>query len=212
MPRLRVLLDFADGSDLVLVERSGAVLELLYSVEGVIAYPEPPVTAVELGNARTAFINALSTAETDGPGAVADKNEKRTVLVALLYKLADYVQTKHGNNLATLLKSGFLAASTSNTSSPLDKPIIREVVNNDIGQFIVKVKKVKNAKSYELILRLMAENGELGPPQSGGVHTDTRKMLVTGLIPGGNYQIMARAVGGSDGYSPWSDAVVRRCL
>jgi len=37
-------------------------------------------------------------------------------------------------------------------------------------------------------------------------------MPVGRLIPGGNYQFQVRAVGGSTGYSDWSDPVSHRCL
>ncbi|MFO1481723.1 MAG: fibronectin type III domain-containing protein [Verrucomicrobiaceae bacterium] len=51
-----------------------------------------------------------------------------------------------------------------------------------------------------------------GPYQSGGLFTNSRSMAINGLTPGGNYQFQVRAVGGSTGYSDWSDPVSHMSL
>jgi len=37
-------------------------------------------------------------------------------------------------------------------------------------------------------------------------------MPVNGLVPGTMYQVQVRAIGGSTGYSDWSDAVHHMCM
>jgi len=50
------------------------------------------------------------------------------------------------------------------------------------------------------------------PWVDGGLFTNSRGMPINALNPGDNYQFQARAVGGSTGYSDWSDAVSHRSL
>ena len=42
---------------------------------------------------------------------------------------------------------------------------------------------------------------------SAGMYQSISGMAVTGLIPGGTYNFRVRAVGGSTGYSEWSNPV-----
>ena len=55
-----------------------------------------------------------------------------------------------------------------------------------------------------------APGGAAGTPgswQAGGVFSNTRDLAVNGLTPGTIYAIQARVLGGSTGYSDWSDPV-----
>ena len=56
-------------------------------------------------------------------------------------------------------------------------------------------------------LLLMPMNGARGPYQSGSLFTNSRSMPISDLTPGTKYQVQVRAIGGSTGYSDWSDAV-----
>ena len=212
MAKLHVLLDFASGSDHNLEVRSGAVHSHLYNAEGAAAYPEPPVSATDLLIAIDAFKVASGKARVGSPADTATKNNKREALVVLMRDLADYVDGEHGDDLAKLLLSGFEAASTNRSPSPLDAPTNVKVKNGGPGQLIVSAKRPKNAQSLEVRVTPVAENGTHGPVQNGGVHTDSRRMIVNGLTPGDNYLIEVRGVGGSEGYSPWSDPVMKRSL
>lgn len=209
MPQLRVLLGFASASDHSLEETAQSVLDNLY---GNPLYPDPPVTEAALQAALSAFSAAIAAASTGGPQETADKNNKRDVLVGLLRQLAAHVQSKHNNNLADLLSSGFEAVSTNNASSPLEKPSIKDIINGNSGQLIVRVNRLKNARAYEVRYALLSPEGTPGPFVDGLLFTSSRAMPVNGLIPGGNYQFQVRAIGGSTGYSDWSDPVSHRSL
>lgn len=209
MPQLRVLLGFASASDHSLEETAQAVLENLY---GNAVYPTPPVTEAALQAALSAFSASIAAAHQGGPTETADKNNKRDILIDLLRKLAGYVQEKHGNNLANLLGSGFDAVSTNNAPSPLEKPAIKEILNGNSGQQILRVTSIKNAKAWEVRHALLAANGTPGPWEDGGLFTSSRAMAVNNLTPGDNYQFQVRAVGGSTGYSDWSDPVSHRTM
>jgi hypothetical protein len=202
MSNLRVLLGFTTAADHTIEEVTLAVLENLY---GNAAYANPPVTKETLQAALTAFTDAIAAQAQGGTAATADKANKRDALVALLRQLAAFVQEKCNGNLATLLSSGFEAVSTNRASVPLDKPLIREVINGNSGQLITRVGPIKNAKCYELRFAVVGPGGTLGPWQNGGLHTSSRSMPINDLTAGTMYQIQARAIGGSTGYSDWSD-------
>ena len=202
MNQLRVLLGFTNAPDHTLEEVTLAVLENLY---GNPAFPAPPVTEAALQTALGAFTAAIAGQAQGGTAATADKENKRETLIGLLRQLAAYVQEKSGNNLATLLSSGFEAVSTNRASVPLEKPLIREVKNGNSGQLITRVGPVKNAKCYELRYAVVAPGGALGAWQSGGLHTNSRSMPLNGLTAGTMYQLEVRVIGGSTGYSDWSD-------
>jgi hypothetical protein len=209
MPQLRVLLGFASAADHSLEETATAVAMKLY---GNAAYPAPPVVQADFEAALTAFSNAIATAQQGGPADTAEKNGKREVLIGLMRQLAGYVQANCGNDLAKLLSSGFEAVSTNHASAPLAPPSVKDIVNGMSGQLIVRVTPVANAKCYELRYALIPAGGAPGPWQDGGLFTNSRSMAVNGLTPGGNYQFQVRAVGGSTGYSDWSDPVSHMSL
>ncbi|MBI5687328.1 MAG: fibronectin type III domain-containing protein [Verrucomicrobia bacterium] len=201
MTHVRVYLGFATGSDLAVMDTTDAVLENLYDNA---AYATPPVTKVALQTALTEFNAARGEQEQGGTAATVVKNQKRDALVELLRQLASYVEQTCNNDLATLLTSGFQAASTNRAKQPLEKPIIVTISNGMSGQLVVKVKPVPNAHSYEVRHATVA-GATLGPWQVGGVFTDSRSMPFNNLTPGTMYQVQVRAVGGSTGYSDWSD-------
>ena len=91
--------------------------------------------------------------------------------------------------------------------TPLAKPSHVTVDNGNTGQLLVKVKPIANAKCYEVRYAALGAGGAPGPWQSGGLFTNSRSMPLNGLTPGTNYSLDVRAVGGSTGYSDWSDPV-----
>ena len=209
MPHLRVLLGFINAPDHSIVEITTSVLENLYDPP---AYPNPPVTKVALQAALTAFTTAMAAQSQGGPAATADKNNKREALIALLRLLAGYVQENCGNNLATLLLSGFEAVSTNRASVPLEKPAILGVTNGNSGQLLVKATRPANTRLFDARYALVGPDGTPGPWVSGGLFTNSRAISLIGLTPGGLYQIQLRGVGGSTGYSDWSDPVQHMSL
>ena len=102
--------------------------------------------------------------------------------------------------------------STSRAQSPLAAPAIVSLDNGNTGQLLVKVTPIANAKCYEVRYAAIAAGGVPGPWQSGGLFTNSRSMPLNGLIPGTSYSVQVRAVGGSTGYSDWSDPVSHMSL
>ncbi|HEY5042821.1 MAG TPA: fibronectin type III domain-containing protein [Verrucomicrobiae bacterium] len=137
-----------------------------------------------------------------GTQATAHKNNKRDALVSLLRQEANYVQLNGQNDLPTLLSSGFQVNSTNTAQSPLATSAILQIKNEMNGQLAVRVKCVANARSYEA----QVKNGT-GGFLPAGIFTQSRRMVLAGLMPGQTYTVQVRGVGGSTGYSDWSDPV-----
>ena len=207
--QLRVLFDFVSMPDATLDEFTGTVVT---GMTGNPAYPTPPVALADIQTQLTAFSDALIAHAQGGTAATAAKNTARSVLVDSLRQNALYVQTKCGNVLATLLSSGYQAASTNHAQTPLDTPVIGDLINGKSGELVARVKPVANARAYEARYALIGAGGTPGPWQNGGLFTSTRNLTVTGLTPGSTYTVEIRAIGGSTGYSDWSNAVTHMSL
>jgi hypothetical protein len=195
----RVSLDFATYGDADLDEFTGNVIT---SLTGSLSFPTPPVTPLILGTLNTAFHNAILAAMPGGITLTAAKNATRLNVVGALRQEASYIQMHASQNLALLLTSGFNANSTNRAQSPLPQPVIELVENYQTTQLLLRVVPVTNAKSYEVRLT----NGS-NLPVAAGTFTQARRIILTGLVPGTTYAIQVRAVGGSTGYSEWSDPV-----
>ena len=207
--RIRTSVGFSRQSDQELVATAGAVIK---GMTGNNAFPSPPVDLAALQAALDELNAAIAAQAHGGPAATADKNNKRETLIDVLLKLGQYVQLHCGNDLAVLLSSGFSAATSTRTRTPLDKPAIVSVDNGNTTQLLVKVSKIANARCYELRSSAIGAGGAPAPWQSNGAFTNSRSMPVNGLTPGITYAIQARAVGGSTGYSDWSDSVSHMCM
>ena len=205
--QLRVQLGFTNAPDHSLEERAGAVSDNLYSSPLWTPPPAPPVTKVALDAGLAALTSAIAAQAQGGTAATAEKNNRRDALIDVLRQLSGFVQENHGNDLAKLLASGFEAVSTNRAQSPLPPPTIRDILNGNSGQLLLRVTAIANAKCYESRYALIGPGGAPGPWQNGGLFTNSRSIPVNGLTPGASYTFQVRAIGGSTGYSDWSDAV-----
>ena len=115
---------------------------------------------------------------------------------------ANYVQGAGSNDLAKLLSSSFSVNSTNKTSLPLDTPVVLGIDNGMTTQLIARVQGVDNARAYEA----QVKNGT-GGWMPAGIFTQSRNMTLPGLTPGNIYSVQVRAIGGSTGYSAWTDPV-----
>jgi hypothetical protein len=162
------------------------------------ATPIPPIAAVSAGLA--AFTTALAAAAGGGKVLTAAKNEQRENLLAILRQLAAYVQGACGNDLSWLLSSGFRATSTNRSRTPLATPAILGITNGTSMALTLNVEPVANARAYEVRKSIIA-----GTWLDGGICTQARRIMVQGLTPGTVYTFQVRAIGGSTGFSDWSD-------
>jgi|GEM_PF-6413836 len=170
--------------------------------------PGPPVTKAALDASNASLTAAIGAAKTGGPADTAAKNVILQSHIGLLRLLAAFVQTRHGNVLAVLLRSGFKAASTERTAVVLTKPEGLTVTNGSGGQLIAKVKKVKGCNMYEA--RATPEGGAPLPSVFTG---DSQHIYLNDLTPGVMYKIEVRCLGGADpGYTDWSDPTSHRAM
>ena len=199
MPTYRTSLAFTRLSDAPLNSFAGTVIT---KMTGNPAFPTPVVSMTALTDARALFADAITAAMQGGKQLTAAKNLAREGLIGLLRQEAAYVQSVAGDDLATLLSSGFEAASTNRTQVMLAKPVVLRVDNPQSTKLGVTVQPVPTARAYELRLSYGASGW-----QAVGVFTYSRPILIENLTPGTTYTMQARAIGGSTGYSDWSDPV-----
>ena len=110
MALLRVLLDFTHSNDHGLEETTGHVLGGLYANPAI--YSDPPVKQADLQAGLDAFTQAGAAQKQGGTAATAIKEQARDALIALLRKLALYVQQTIQNNPAYGWRSCCSRAST----------------------------------------------------------------------------------------------------
>ena len=206
--RIRVADRFKTQSAEQLVTMAGAVLTGLTNNP---AYPAPTVDLKAVQAAADGLNAALAARAHGGPAATAEKNNKQEALIVLLRKLKHYVEDNCGDDLAILLSSGFQSAATTRNRSPLANPSILGVDLGNSTELVVKVTPIARAKCYEVRMAGVGAGNVPGSWQSAGLFTAARSMTIAGLVPGTTYVFQVRAVGGSSGYSDWSNPVSRMC-
>ena len=78
-------------------------------------------------------------------------------------------------------------------------------------QLVVKVSPFVRAKCYEVRSAALGAGGMPSPWQNAGLFPNSRSMTINNLAPGTTYSFQVRAVGGSSGYTDWSDPVAHMC-
>jgi hypothetical protein len=194
---LRVSLGFARVPDTELDNFAQGIVDVM---TGNAAYPAPPVTMANLQTAKDDFTAKIAAAQSGGPPDTAAKNNSRQTLLGSLRQLAGYVQINCNNDMATLLGPGFEAMSTNRASTPLERPQGLGIKNGASGHLVALVSPVKNTSMYEG--RIKGPTGDWMPSVFSG---DSQHITFDGLMPGTNYTVQVRALGGSTGQSDWSD-------
>lgn len=201
MPNYRVSYGFTKVTDNAL---PGVALNVEAGLTGNAALPTPPVPVADITAARLDFEAKLEATRNGGPMQTVEKNDAREVLMDLLRQDASYVQTKAGKDLAALLSSGYNAVSTNRARAPLPKAAIVSLLNENSAMLVLNIEPMLNARSWEV----QVKNGT-GGWVSFGIFSHSGRISITGLTPSQSYSVQVRAVGGSNGYSDWSDPVTR---
>jgi len=205
--RVRIADKFKTQSAEQLVTMAGAV------ITGLTNNPASPAPTVDLKTVQAAadYLNAALAAQTHGgTAATAEKNNKQEALITILRKLKHYVEDNCGNDLAVLLSSGFQAAATTRNRSPLANPSILSVDLGNSAELMLKVTPIARAKCYEVRMAAVGTGNVPAPWQTAGLFTASR-IMIANLVPGTIYVFQVRAVGGSTGYTDWSNPVSRMC-
>ena len=86
-------------------------------------------------------------------------------------------------------------------------PAIKAILNYMTTQLKLRVTTVPNANSYEAQYRIAG-----GAWVPCGAFPNSRKIIITGLVPGVMYEFRVRAVGGLTNWSAWSDTASHMCM
>ena len=199
MPNYRVSFGFTRLAD---ADLAAFVENVITKLTGNTSFPAPVVSIAGITAALNAYTAALAAAAQGGKLATATKNAAQEDLIALLRKEAAYVQSIAGDDLPKLLSSGFEAVSTNRVQTPLAKPVIDRISNEQSTQLSLRLQPIENARAFEVRMSFNS-----GVWQAVGTFTQARQIVIEHLTPGTVYTVQARAVGGSTGYSDWSDPV-----
>ncbi len=199
MPILRVSLGFADLPD---TDFSGFGRTVGTKLQGNPNFTTPVIAPTLVLTAVDELDVAIVAAAQGGTQLTAAKNGKRSVLTDMLRELAAYVQSVAKNDLTVILSSGFTVNKTDRTRRPLPKPVITNIDNFASTQLMVSMPPLENARSYEFRTRV----GD-GDWKTVAITTKARNVILGGFTPGATYDLQGRGVGGTTGYSDWSDPV-----
>ena len=206
-PQIRI----ADGLQSAerLITTAGAIIN---GLTGNPSFSSPPVDLKTVQAAVDDLNAALAAQPHGGTAATAEKKNKQEALIGLLRRLRHYVEDHCGNDLSVLLSSGFQTAVTTRVRSPLANPSILNVGFGNSTELVLRVTPIAHAKCYEVRSAAVCEGNTPGPWQTAGLFTNSRSMTINGLTPGTTYMFQVRAVGGSTGYSDWSNPTSRMCV
>ena len=184
-------------------------------IAGLTDNPSFPAPTVDLKTVQAAAdeLNAALAAQAHGGRtATAEKNNKQEALITLLRKLKHYVEDNCRSDPAVLLSSGFQPASSTRNYSPLANPVIFSIDFGLSGELALKITPIPRAKCYEVRFAKGDINNNIGAWQPADLFTSTKSITIEDLIPGMTYVFQVRAIGGSTGYSDWSNPVSRMCV
>ena len=172
--------------------------------------PPPPVDLTAFKPALDALSAAIGDAMDGGKKAIADRDQKKQVVVRMLRQLAHYVEANCKDDINILLSSGFAPINTVRKPSESLSQSIRRIDSSPVsGQLQVTLVSLRSAFSYELRWTPVVGPGE--PPAPWTVQPVPKArppVLVTGLTPGATYRFQVRDLTES-GYTDWSDPVSR---
>jgi len=171
-------------------------------------FDKAPVSSADLQALLTTYDDALKASVKGGPLATAIKDAAREALIEALGKDALHVQIMSNNDLPTLLSSGYEAASSNRAQNTLGQTQVIAVENGQTGELRVRVRPVKNAKSFEGRIKA-ATGSEFGPSIT---FASSRRIIFKGLTAGVNYVMQVCAIGGSTGRGDWSDPSSRMAM
>ena len=165
-----------------------------------VIFTNLPVPSATIKTLTATLSDTQAATITGGSPTFAARDNAFNALTAALDTDADYVETVVKDNMEMLLATGYLPVSTNRASSPLDDTSIVGLFNNGTTQVLLQLLPVRNANVYQV--QTSTDGGktwvEACIPSS-----QARRILLANLVPGTNYLVRARAIGGSTGSSAW---------
>lgn len=176
----------------------------LYTAAKFLNHPvftDPVVAPALLKTSCELFHTRIQAAAFGSPLDVVLKNESREDVEDKMRQLAVYVQAVANGNEAEVLSVGFRLVSSNRARIQLPKPNILRIFVPVSTVLAARVARIVNARAWEVRARHGTEERVFG-----GI-TSSRMLLVPNCVPGQNYTVQVRAIGGLTGYSDWSDPV-----
>src|SRR5258708_2454880 len=192
----RVALSFARKIDTDLI---AFVRKVIAMMTNNTQYPSPSPDLATITTSVNGFETAVHDALDGGKIAIATRNAARVELLALMRKLAAYVQGNCNADLLALLTSGFAAVRAPSPVGVLPAPQNpRLALNGKSGELMFRFDRVNNAVNYSVQTAASVS----GPWEDEDLSTSTR-VVIGRVTPGA--VIWARAcANGSAGASEWS--------
>ena len=198
----KALTSFNKYSDAVLESKTHSIIS---SMTGNANFTTPVPALATLGAAATAYSAALIKAATGNRVDIADKNERRAALIALLRSLATYVNLTANGDRSMLISSG-LELSKEQEPVTISKPENLQVVNGiSPGELIVSINAVKGAYAY---LHQYTTDENMAPNNWINNPSTTSKIILSNLQSGTKYICRVGALGTNDQLL-YSDPVAR---
>ena len=198
----KALTSFNKYSDAVLESKTHSIIS---SMTGNANFTTPVPALATLGAAATAYSAALIKAATGNRVDIADKNERRAALIALLRSLATYVNLTANGDRSMLISSG-LELSKEQEPVTISKPENLQVVNGiSPGELIVSINAVKGAYAY---LHQYTTDENMAPNSWINNPSTTSKIILSNLQSGTKYICRVGALGTNDQLL-YSDPVAR---
>lgn len=145
-PVPRINSGFHHYSDGGLNVKAGAISD---GMHGNTSFPNPTPTMEVFDAARDSYSKALELASSRGADAIANKNQLRVQLIALLIELANYVTLTANGDRAKLISSRFDLRKQGMPRPPIPKPQNIKVVDGpNPGMIVMSVDAVPGSRSY----------------------------------------------------------------
>ena len=209
MPKLRPMIDFNSRTDPNAVLSRGTAVYTGLTDNPAFTFPLPFDLAVFKSGLDDLSVS-IGDAMDGGKRAIAERNDKKEVVIKMLRQLAHYVEAHCKNDINILLSSGFAAVTAvRKPADPLSEFIRRIDPTSTSGQLLVTIVSLAAAFSYELRWAPAAGPGETPATWTVQPLAKVRPpFLVTGLTPGLTYVFQVRSLTDS-GFTNWSDSVSR---
>lgn len=145
MKTSKLSLSFSRFTDDSLETKAESILQ---SLTGNANFPSPVPPLTDLQTAITNYSTALVAAATKDRVKVAEKNQYRSQLEAVLNQLGMYVMYVANGNAVMLASSGYDMAKQPQSNN-LEEPGVVTITNGiTTGQLVASLKRVKGAYSY----------------------------------------------------------------
>lgn len=186
MTRIKIITSFGKYSDAELEQKAELIVD---SMTGNANFTNPMPLIADLKAATTAFDTAIIKAKEGGKTEHLNREIKRHELIAMLEKLALYVQIEADGIDAVLASSGFTLSKQRQPVGILPKPQNFAVHAENVGIIKLSLKTIQGAKSYQYEYRKKGE-------KAWEVIVFTKAtLLLTELESGQQYEFRVAAIG-----------------